>query len=329
MYAYITAGGNGNSDLAPLRIGKGKVSFFIKPLKNYCHFSQHPQNPDTWYLTFFNQTEFAIDLTVRVMKEPMPKDEALANRVLAKAVWFNNEFQSSNNEKFAEDMSQFLRGSSALTMDKLIPTTHGHHLVTDRNGLAYLSGNADQFKRIVLCLSLAVAYSQILRRCEERLTFALKRREYDSLPELYENILFFNASDYFSHPVSLDRHELFAVWKLIRDHWHIDEINEELTEQLAGVSSLLKEHREQEAAKFRLEAAERKRNAEKAADERRMIAEKKEQRKDRKFNVTIGIASLVVGIFSIISLVEITPTHFKQAYQNWVTPVIENMSDSE
>lgn len=360
MYAYIYCGEASNETGSALTIGQKNVDFFIKPVKNGCAFQQQPQGPETWQLTFFKQTKFPITLTVRIYEKPFTYEEA---NFVAKAAWFNNEFETANNEQFSHAMSQFLRGSGALSLDQLVPTTQARYLVNDRSGLAYFSSSADQFKRVVLCQALAVAYMQVISHCMERLNTTLKSSKYAELQALYEQILFFNASDYFSLPVKLERHELFSVWKLIRDHWHLNELNNELTNQLSSVATFLQGHRDRVDIKVRQEERQRQRQQDKdqalrdkqaleaqwEAREWRHTREREEERirqqheqqqldaekaiakreakRDRKINMAIGIGSLLLAFLSIISLVELTPGHFKQAYDNWITPVIEKISD--
>lgn len=352
MYAYINIVSKAPSKLSPLTIDKNEIGFFIKPVLTSSDLLQTTASSDTWVLTFFKNTPFATTLEVVLSEQQEPDNSPLVTRAKAKAVWFNNEFKSENNERFGSQMSQFLRGSNALSLDKLIATTNAHHLINDRDGLAYFSGNAEQFKRIVLCLALALAYSQVMSQCVDSLTAALKKdKNHTALLSLYEQILFFNASDYFSHPVRLDRHELFTVWKLIRDHWHLDELNSELTSQLTSVASFLQSHRDREELKAREEARQRQREREKEEDLRhRQIADEKraaekmaadekieaekraealQSRRDRKINYAIGFASLLLTFLSVLSLVQLTPEHFDEAYQNWVAPVIDNMSNTE
>ncbi|MGP5562075.1 hypothetical protein ACTXPD_07590 [Vreelandella alkaliphila] len=362
MYAYIYSGETSFETLPSLTIDKKSINFFIKPLMAGSQFQQQIQGPETWQLTFFKQTKFSITLTVRLYEKPLSSDES---NCIAKAAWFNNEFQTANNEQFSQAMSQFLRGSGALSLDQLMPTTQARYLVNDRSGLAYFSASADQFRRVVLCQALAVAYSQVMSQCMEQLSTTLKGKKYSEILTLYEQILFFNASDYFSLPVKLERHELFTVWKLVRDHWHLNELNRELTGQLSSVATFLQgyrdrvemksrqeerqrqyqreknqERRDKQATEARGEERERRRKRERdeerirqQREEEQREAEKtiaeREAKRDRKINYAIGFASLLLTFLSIVSLVELTPEHFSQAYKNWVTPVIENISDTE
>lgn len=351
LYAYITRRTHDQKPLvapeylsisdnrpAAKRREKDDVLFLISPMTAYRTLHQSREDPNCWELTFFLHSGFSLTLNVTLATTPLPDSDWRYQNVLAKAIWLKKEQYQSVTEQQIQDISQFLRRSNAVGRSSMKLTTHDRYLVNDRDGLAYCALDAQQFKRIVLCQALAVAYSQVMGDCMDRLVPALKERQYDALPDLYESVLFFNASDYFSHPVRRARHELFAAWELIRDHWHLDEMNRELTEQLAGVASLLEEHRDRQATKLRhdeimrqkqrdkeaeaqrQEALEQQRQAEQAAEERRRDADRAEQRKNRKFNVIMGVTSVIIGIFSILSLVELTPDHFTQAYANWIAP---------
>ena len=309
MYAYINIIGCNEKpqSLQPLRINQGNVSFFINALSSNCGFEQQSNNPDSYVLTFFSGTEFELTLQVEFFLQPLTPEQSKV--VKAKAAWFNNGYQTGNNDQYAQSMSQFLRGSDALQLDSLTATTQNRYLVNDRSGLAYFSGDSDQFRRIVLCQALAVAYSQVMSQCVEQLTTTLRSDDCDALLSLYEQILFFNASDYFAHPVKLERHELFTAWNLIRDHWHLNELNEELTNQLSSAAKFLQANRDREKQEAKQEA------------------EARQTKRDRKANFAIGFATLLLTFLSIVSLVELTPDHFSSAYQNWIAPVIESTSN--
>ncbi|MFN3882771.1 MAG: hypothetical protein ACK4L8_15220 [Nitrincola lacisaponensis] len=309
MYAYINiiSCNEKPQSLQPLRINQGSVSFFINALCSNCAFEQQYINPNSYVLTFFSGTGFELTLQVEFFLQPLTPEQS--KDVKAKAAWFNNGYQTGNNDQYAQSMSQFLRGSDALQLDSLTATTQNRYLVNDRSGLAYFSGDSDQFRRIVLCQALAVAYSQVMSQCVEQLTTTLRSDDCDALLSLYEQILFFNASDYFAHPVKLERHELFTAWNLIRDHWHLNELNEELTNQLSSAAKFLQANRDREKQEAKQEA------------------EARQTKRDRKANFAIGFATLLLTFLSIVSLVELTPDHFSSAYQNWIAPVIESTSN--
>jgi hypothetical protein len=170
--------------------------------------------------------------------------------------------------------------------------------------LTYLSPDQEQFERVVLCQSLAVAYSEVLNQCMTQLTEVLKAKRYADLQQLYEQVIQFNASDYFSRAIKQDRHVLSTIWDALRCHWHLDEVNKELTSQLTSVAGYLQ--------------ARRDRNA-----------DTRQARRDRQLNYALGIGSLLFTLLSAASLVELTPEHFSAAYDNWIAPVVDQANPAE
>lgn len=97
----------------------------------------------------------------------------------------------------------------------------------------------------------------------------------------------------------------------------MQELNCELTEQLTHVGLLLQKHRE----RLRYEQEENKKHALAEAEKARR---EQEVKMERSFNRRAARLAFVLGalsLFSLLSLVELTPEHFSSAYSNWLQPL--------
>lgn len=283
----------------PVIIKDGPPRFLIAPLEQYCDFQVLADNPRRWAVSFFQQTAFETCLHIE-FRDAQDERRHMAP-ILAKAMHVANKSMEapdsiSSYQDGMNEISNFTRNSKTLTVDALRRSTHGRFVVNDRDALTYLSPDQEQFERVVLCQALAVAYSVVLNQCMAQLTEVLKAKRYADLQQLYEQVIQFNASDYFSKAVKQDRHELSAIWDALRHHWHLDEVNKELTSQLTSVAGYLQARRDRDA-------------------------DTRQARRDRQLNYALGIGSLLFTLLSAASLVELTPEHFSAAYDNWVAPL--------
>jgi hypothetical protein len=315
MYAYIYDQPHPSASETALRIGDNRVAFFIAPILENARFRQsHCGN--YWEITFFKNSCFQQILGVQLTDSEQDK------KCEAKAVWADNKHDVAMNAQLLPPVSWFIRKSTTLQADKIVPLTSTRGLIVDRDAVAYFSDKADQFKRIVLELCLAVAYRRVLEESMARLTASVKARDSEKTLALYEDILHFNAGDFFQHPVIIKNHELFPVWDLLAEHHKLQVFNTELTAQLANVSLLLHEQRERARAQQVLEEQEQRRAQARLRDEQ-------EQKREKAFSrrsTWLGIVLAGLSLFSLLSLVELTPQHFESAYRNWVEPYVPTIS---
>lgn len=317
VYAYIFKSAKPEANLLPLRVNNNGIAFFIEPILNHAKFSQSKCG-QYWAVTFFESSKFEQTLGVQFSQDILNSSPAC----LARALWLDNKDDSTNNARLLELASRFIRNSDTLDADRITPLTRSRDLLTDRDGLAYFSASEDQFKRIVLQLCLVVAYRQVLQSTMINLTESVKQGETTKTLALYEDVLHFNAGDYFRHPVKLESHELFPVWEQLVVHYKLQSFNAELTSQLASVALLLQEQRER--IRHSQEQAEIKANME--ANQARVLQEKKMEQAFSRRSTWLGIVLGGLSLFSLLSLVELTPQHFKNFANNWLTSQVDTVS---
>lgn len=242
-YAYISENPSGKERGSQLKIDDKGIGFLLNPVSRNSSFTQGCDE-QVWYLDFFqgtlNRKLFNIGLKVEFSDTPKTVDDE--QHYIARAMWLPRE-QAPEKEDARRISSGFLRRSNALEISNIRETTRGREFIVDRNGLVYISSDENQFCRIVLCLALTVAYGTVIQRCIESLVDSIKTGDYSALSKLYKEVLSFNATDYFSLPVKLDRHEILTAWKTLRQHWHLDELNNELIQQLSSIAKLNEERR--------------------------------------------------------------------------------------
>ena len=308
MYAYLFEHPKSEARHNALSIGGNRVAFFIDPVLEHTELTQSACGQH-WAVTFFKGSTFELTLGVRLTRETLDT----CPPTLARAIWLDNQDNSENNTQLLEQASRFIRKSTTLEAERIIALTRNRALLSDRDALAYFSSSEEQFRRLVLELCLAVAYRQVLQRSMMRLTESVKGKLPDQTLALYEDILHFNASDYFRYPVRLENHELFPAWDWLTEHHRLPVFNTELTSQLGSVALLLQEQRE----KARDKQEQEEREARRAAEQAQALQEQKMEKAYSRRSTWLGIA--LAGL-SLLSLVELTPQHFKDAYSNWIVP---------
>ncbi|TCJ25759.1 hypothetical protein E0X81_07990 [Halomonas sp. GDM18] len=352
MYAYIKSIGNkeiDNYSKERLTIDGKNIAFFLPTIHDFSEFYLiNSTAKKEWLITFFKKTPLQTSFKITFCDD-IQEDH---RNILATAGYFSlSNTASLDSQK--NKISFFLRNSNALTIEDVRPTSSGRYIVNDRKGLAYCSNDASQFERIVLCQALATAYHRILTNCITKLTEKLKAHDYVTVNKLYEIILFFNATDFYTYPVLVNRHELFEAWNQIREHWHIYELNQELTSQLKDVALILHSRAEKEknnarhlelknrqeneikiqqrwrAEDLRIkesENIERERVAIEKSNKERLEKEKNEREKmnnllikerESSRNQLLTLVGIGLTFISLLNLVELKPNDFKEAYIAW------------
>ena len=303
-YIYETANASSFSE-TPLKIGGNNIGFIAQPLMDHCRFQSNAQND--WQLTFFERTKFEISLRVDFKTD----DEKFNRPKLAQAKWVDGAIDldkviDPSAKEIISSISKFIRGSFTLQAEQYIETTNNRYIVADRNAIGYVGEDEKQFQRAVLCLALGVAYRAVLRDLIHKVTGATNSEDTAELVKLHRQILTFNAGNYFRYPVDLNSHELRIVWDTIHQNWCLQELNQELTNQLTAVAELLRTEQETRDAELKEQQAER-------------AANKAEQDATREasFNRRATLVGVLLGVLSILTLVEITPKHFTDFASTW------------
>lgn len=313
MEAYIYKVTNSASFPAtPLKIDDKNIGFLTTPLMSYSKFKQNEQG--NWQLTFFADTPFEISLRVDFKQD----GEGYKGRREAQGIWIDRNVDIDNIDDLAKQtfatISQYIRGSSTLEAKQFIETTNNRCFVADRDSIGYVANSKSQFERVMLCLSLAVAYRSVIHDFMNEVTQATNSENIDQLLVLYRQILSFNAGNYFRYPVDLNSHELRIIWDTIHKNWCLQELNQELTNQLTAVAELLRAEQDRKDAESKEDLAKLETaNAEQQAE------------RENSFNRKATIAGVFLGVLSILALVELTPQHFTSAYNNWLQPIVNTV----
>lgn len=300
----------------PLQIN-GNIAFFTASILETSEFLTS-QDGKFWQLRFFIDSAFEKTLYVEFNNSGPGKTPRLG-----RACWCDNQHNAGNDLGLLPTASMSLRGSNSLTLARAEVLSANRTLLVDRDGFAYFSGDSDQFKRIVLCQALALAYVEVIKTCMAETTKCVRNNRTDETIALYENILRFNAAYYFTLPVLVDRHELFAAWKVLCEHYHLKVLSQELTQQLSDVAALLSGQREKQRA-----ADEAKRQADEAASralEKQALGKQKarEDKADKRRSYVLSFAGLFLTAMSLLSLFQLTPTQFFEnvsQWKHWMSP---------
>ncbi|EGF33321.1 hypothetical protein IMCC9480_580 [Oxalobacteraceae bacterium IMCC9480] len=294
-----------------LKINDKNIAFFTDPVIDSSFFYSSKKE-DKWHLIFFDKSFFKQELFVDFSYVGVTTE-----KTLGVACWLNNKGVSANNSGLRADASKFLRDSNTLSLDQGREITSNRLLITDRSGLAYFSDNSSQFKRIVLCQSLAIAYTGVLHECMTLMTSYVKDKSTEKAIELYENILTFNAAYYFSLPVLLTRHELSAVWEILSGHYRLALLNQELTQQLSDVAALLREKRERERINREKDYEQEQRLLRDRTQKKESLQKKKEEKQDKRRTFWFSLVAILLAAISLLSLAQLTPAQLKENTHAW------------
>lgn len=292
-FANIVHGNIASSCDQPLRIDDKNIGFLIKPLLEHCCFKQS-RNRMAWCLTFFKDSAFESSITIFFNES----GEGLHD---PKACWIDASEQREHRSHEAK-VSYFLRGSGTKSIEDTTYVRGQTRLLVDRENMVLLCPHHQQFERIILCQALVLAYKDVLTTCMFELTRCIKSGNETQLITLYEDVLRFNAADYFSHPVDQQRsHELYDIWEGLSRHCRLNELRQELTQQLTDVANLIKEQRSQN------EQREHQRWQEEL------------QKKESAFNRRAMFISVAVTLLSLLTLVQLTPDTFSNFWASWAS----------
>ncbi|WP_374972760.1 hypothetical protein [Spongiibacter marinus] len=310
MYAFIYMDAPPAEEMCrSLSIAGKNVGFFLDPIRKSASFSSNLSG-DEWGLIFFVGSARETALKVSVLSS----DEEPHGTPASKAIWLNNQYDSEKNAEHIEQASKFVRDSKTLTLESYQPTAGDRGIVADRQCLAYFSGSEDQFRRVVLAQALAVAYKKVMYDCMAELSEAVRENNIEATISLYEEILQFNAGSYFRHPIKLELHEMSAVWDILAQHFRLQELNRELTDQLTGFAMLLREEREKALHQREIDRDRNERSAREKRDEIAAALRAADDKRDRSFHRRVTIVALLAAV---LMMVELTPRHFRDFYTNW------------
>lgn len=285
-----------------LTIGGKPIAFLQQPLLNQFEGKVNRADKATfWYLEFFKNTEYKIELFVSFHTE---KPEKI--KCISKAIWQEASSGRPSQEQ-VEIASRWLRGSSTLRLKDY--EDRGDLLWSfDGTGFSMFSDDIQypRFERAVLLLALACAYRLRLQALINELA------DWDNDPlrltKLVRRATEFNARCYFRHPVLMDRTELPYVWDRMAERMRLQAINEELLDQLRSLHELI------------------------AADERERVAQERERARDEmerarhKETIRWQRVGLAIGVISLIQVVSLLPESIRDPWVikilNWIGIVL-------
>lgn len=248
-----------------LKIDDHEIKFFIEPVLSSSAFQQ-TEDQENWFLRFFINSPFETQLYVRMFECDLKSEFTHpVKQELGRACNLNSLDNQSSREQLRSAASRFLRGSDTLKLDQNVKQlAHDRELLTDKNGFAYFSSSPWQFKRLVLCHALVIAYTRVINKQIQDLASFAKSGSESEILALYENVLRFNASDFFSLPVTRISHEIYPAWTALSKHYELASASDEFIAQISDIAKLLRVF-EDRATANRLSATERR---EKARDRR-------------------------------------------------------------
>lgn len=138
--------------------------------------------------------------------------------------------------------SQFIRGSGTLDKEQLKELPNEWRSI-DGRGLALFGKKSNfvaQAKREIFLVMFGIAYYRALQQINDDLaTMLLGKYDIEQLDELYKDASEFNACYYFHNPIEFSRYPTFKAWQDIREAYHLQAKNQEVTSQLVQVHQIL------------------------------------------------------------------------------------------
>ncbi|UYV19471.1 hypothetical protein K1Y77_01975 [Halomonas qaidamensis] len=312
-FAYIKITHSTPNELATLKIANQGISFFIPPVASYSQFACLSRDAMQWELSFFQMSSSSVRVRVLFTSCPLPQHEAIHCQALARVGWWEQPLGSDIHATDRRAVSHFLRGSNALPDSAFTPLGERCQMACDRNGLALVGTTYQQFQRIVICQALAAAYHYVMTTNMLTLTQHLKHQRFDALATLHEKVLAFNASDFFAQPIDISRQQLNQAWSHLAAHWQLSETNRQLTSQLNDISNLLLTKRERQNQTLRELRYQQAENEQQRQEAERIAKQEAQARRAFRINITLSL----IGLLSVLSVVQITPSDISQFLGAW------------
>ena len=219
------------------------------------------------------------------------------------------------SDDITKTISYALRNSATLSKEMAIRASNAL-VFADKGGIgAYFckTSSTAQFERILICQMLVMAYADVLEDSVQNLAAYSKDRNspggYEKLILAYEKLLEFITSSYTSYPVRRHVNDLFIVYEKLKDHYRLDEIQQEIQRQILSLSQFLQAEQSrqmlerqtqlmhQNAQRSAAEAEERKK-----AELERQKAERHRagsERREKFLNVVVSITGLIISGMSV------------------------------
>lgn len=137
--------------------------------------------------------------------------------------------------------SKFIRKSETLNEEELKELPNEWRSL-DGRGLVLFGKNCfvAQAKREIFLVMLGLAYYRALQQINDELArMLLENYTIEQLDELYKDASEFNACYYFHNPIEFFRYPTFKAWQDIREAYHLQAKNQEVTSQLVQVHQIL------------------------------------------------------------------------------------------
>jgi hypothetical protein len=312
-FAYIMITHRAPLKKAPLKIADQGIGFFIPPIASYSEFACNAGDTVQWELSFFRMSPANVRLRVVFTAFPLHEQDAIHCQALARVGWWEQPLSSDAKTTNQLAVSQFLCRSNVLPTDAFTLLGKQCHMASNRNGVALVGTSYEQFQRIVICQALAAAYHHVMTKKMRALSEHLKHQRFDALAKLHEEVLAFNASDFFAQPVGTCRQPLNNAWSHLTTHWQLDTHNQQLTAQLSDISNLLHAKRERHAQQRREARYQQERIEQQHQQAERAATQEAHARRALRIDVTLGL----IGVLSILSLVQVTPSDIGQFLGAW------------
>ncbi len=312
----------------PLKINGGDVAFLKNPLKEGARFCEVKINgfSKVWVLEFFRGSPFSVTM-IAVFREfgssYLDQVGGLSNGTDVSFIdKQDNELKESaekclgvrtggvqtshillrSADTLSEEVfrmaSKWVRGSWTLRQDSYREHSQ-RYVAVDGKGLSMVapaSGHPQlhaQFERSLILFALGQAYQIAIDRISAELAEACE--QLPRLRSLYHDLLIFNAKFFFRYPVKLKNIELPFIWEQIHERFALSQLNTELLAQTEAVKGLLDEEARRRDEMVRQRAA----------------------RRESRVNFGLTVIGVLIGLLSLLTLVEITPEMLTEFWAKW------------
>ncbi|WP_386686682.1 hypothetical protein [Lonepinella sp. MS14437] len=224
----------------------GENISFLNPILKNSTLIEQSEDFFTMKVTFFKGSRFSQTLESKVLcsetklfcnKNQLPecKYPCLGKVVIATEI-------KQIDVELIKNISWFIRGSETLKQESLKELPNEWRII-DGRGMALLEKYPQSLKqscRQLFLVMLGLAYYYALQQINEELSRVLAKSDNTSeLDQLYSDASIFNASYYFYNPIEFSRYATFRTWQDVREAYHLEQKNKEITSQLAQVHQIL------------------------------------------------------------------------------------------
>ena len=295
------------ANLKELRIGNGRIRFFIDALESSLRFSEI--NERSWQLSFFPDSPYPKHYKITLSR---PSEQPALNR--KQKVILCIEGTDSNADlisKFKESISATQSIREGRHQTDLSDSRNVTQLVGARSSLGVL-GSDFYFGRLILVQALGLAYADVFDEMMRKCKTAVEENDHETLLQLHEEALLFFAAHVYAHPIERDAGVMQQAWQHVYEQLNLRELEVDCIQQWERIGSIC-EAKSKRARQALLDLETRNKD---------ML-----ESQHKKQTMIVACAGLALAAFTLVSILPSDIQTFVDSWSLFFQESVGNASD--